>query len=122
MLSEPIRRAAITKAASSGKSVISGVVVLAGEDPNTRVPGFVFYVLAFTATYELVGIVFAPFRAQDLIAAIQSEIRGSGLALTLRDGPETLYAAPPLASIARFWCAQRTVRRRSSLDPCHRRR
>jgi signal transduction histidine kinase len=102
MLSEPIRRAAITKAASSGKSAISGVVVLAGEDPNARVPGFVFYVPAFTASYELRGMVFAPFRAQDLIAAVQSEVVGLGLALTLRDGPDTLYAAPPLASIARF--------------------
>lgn len=100
MLSEQVRRAAILRATGLHEPTISGMVVLAGESAEERPPGFVYYVPAKDASGMTKGVVFAPFRAQDLIAAVREETGGSGLNLILSDGEDTLYADRPLANMS----------------------
>lgn len=93
MLSEPIRRAAITRSASLDVPSISGMVVLAGEVVTDRTPGFVFYAPANDSAGRLKGMVFAPFRARDLIEAVMAEAAPPGLTIELKDGVDMLYAS-----------------------------
>jgi len=93
MLSEPIRRAAITRSASLNVPSISGMVVLAGEVAADRTPGFVFYAPATDAAGQLKGMVFAPFRVRDLVEAVMAEAAPPGLSIELKDGVDALYPA-----------------------------
>ncbi len=106
MLSEPIRRAAITRAASFGEPSISGMVVLAGENAEDRPPGFVFYVPALDAAGDLKGMVFAPFRVRDLIEAVTTEASPPGLFVTLRDRADVLFADPAFPNSPHFSIAK----------------
>jgi PAS domain S-box-containing protein len=80
MASSDVRRLAMERARDTGAPAMSGRVVLAGEKPDDKPPGFVMYMPVFrqgmpTATEEgrraaLRGYVFAPFRMQDLMDGI----------------------------------------------------
>ena len=80
MASSDVRRLAMERARDTGVPALSGRVVLAGEKPEDKPPGFVMYMPVFdkgvpTATEEerraaLRGYVFAPFRMQDLMDGI----------------------------------------------------
>lgn len=68
MYSEATRRQAIDRARRSGQTALSGKVVLAGERPEERPPGFVMYVPIRRANAaEIMGFVFAPFRMADFM-------------------------------------------------------
>jgi signal transduction histidine kinase len=69
MYSEAIRRQAIDRARRDGAPALSGRVVLAGEQPDERPPGFVLYVpVRKPRAEEVMGFVFAPFRMADFMA------------------------------------------------------
>jgi PAS domain S-box-containing protein len=78
--SSEVRRLAFERARDTGGPAISGKVVLAGEKPEDKPPGFTMYMPVFqkdapTATEEerraaLRGFVFAAFRMQDLMDGI----------------------------------------------------
>jgi len=80
MFAEPIRRAAMERARDGGQPAISGKVVLAGENPQDRPPGFIFYAPIFAkgqgvGTIEerrraLEGFIFGPFRMHDLMRGV----------------------------------------------------
>lgn len=99
MMSEPVRREAITRAARLDEPSISGMVVLAGEIVTDRTPGFVYYAPAYDAVGELKGMVFAPFRVKDLIEAVMAQSALPGLSIELKDGADTLYASPDRGSL-----------------------
>jgi len=80
MFSEPIRRAAMQRAADTGLASISGKVKLMQEIDSDVQPGFLMY-LPYYKTYKkidtieerrkaLVGFVYSPFRMKDLMRAI----------------------------------------------------
>ncbi len=80
MASSDIRRLAMERARDTGMPALSGRVVLAGEKPDDKPPGFVMYMPVYnarmpTSTEEerraaLRGYIFAPFRMQDLMDGI----------------------------------------------------
>ncbi|MGE0093636.1 MAG: CHASE domain-containing protein [Alphaproteobacteria bacterium] len=80
MASSDVRRLAMDRARDTGTPAVSGRVVLAGEKPDDKPPGFVMYMPVFhkgmpTGTQEerraaLRGYIFAPFRMQDLMDGI----------------------------------------------------
>jgi PAS domain S-box-containing protein len=80
MYSNDVRRMAIEQARDTGVPSMSGKVVLAGEKPEDKPPGFVMYMpvyeraKAIETTEDrqaaLRGFVFAPFRMHDLMSGI----------------------------------------------------
>jgi len=105
MYSEPTRRAAIEAAIATRRPTMSGKVVLAGEQGDSRPPGFVVYVPIFKGeARQPLGFVFAPFRMPDLMAGLQRSW-DSGLAFRIYDGPEKsedalMHAAWPVSLAA----------------------
>ncbi len=86
MYSEPVRRAAMDLARTSGEAAITSRVVLAGEafrGTQPQQPGFVMYVPVFHPIARdlprrdrgnaVSGYVFSPFRMHDLLAGIFEE-------------------------------------------------
>lgn len=82
MYSEPVRRAAMQRAADTGLPAISGKVKLMQEIDSDVQPGFLMY-LPYYKTYQkidsieerrkaLIGFVYSPFRMNDLMRAIGS--------------------------------------------------
>ena len=95
MLSEPVRRSAMEQARDTGQAAVSGKVVLVQETETDTQPGFLMYLPVYRgsgvpATIEarrndLIGYVYSPFRAVDLMRAITGdELRG--LRLQVFDG------------------------------------
>jgi diguanylate cyclase (GGDEF)-like protein/PAS domain S-box-containing protein len=80
MFSEPVRRAAMTRAMETGEPALSGRVTLVQETDQAVQPGFLMYVplyrpgLATTSPDErraaIQGFVYAPFRAYDLMQGL----------------------------------------------------
>ena len=80
MFSNDVRRKAIERARDTGMPAMSGKVVLAGEKPEDKPPGFVMYMPVYERNKPvesvedrqaaLRGFVFAPFRMHDLMAGI----------------------------------------------------
>jgi signal transduction histidine kinase len=74
MYSEATRRQAMDRARRDGTPALSGRVVLAGEQPDERPPGFVIYVpVRKPGEDEISGFVFAPFRMADFMAGFLKE-------------------------------------------------
>ncbi|MGH6929469.1 MAG: CHASE domain-containing protein, partial [Dongiaceae bacterium] len=80
MLSEPVRRGAMEHARDTGQAAVSGKVILMQETETDTQPGFLMYLPVYRGggipqTIEdrrdgLVGYVYSPFRAVDLMQAI----------------------------------------------------
>jgi PAS domain S-box-containing protein len=80
MWSNPVRREAMAKARDSGEAVMSGVITLVQETRRNVQRGFAIYVPVYrsaeapatieTRRDQLIGWVYAPFRAGDLVAGI----------------------------------------------------
>ncbi|MFO1327334.1 MAG: CHASE domain-containing protein [Rubrivivax sp.] len=80
MFSEPVRRAAMTQALETGEPSVSGRVTLVQETEQDVQPGFLMYMPVFrrglpTQTVDqrraaIVGFVYAPFRAGDLMRGV----------------------------------------------------
>ncbi|HXE79117.1 MAG TPA: CHASE domain-containing protein [Vicinamibacterales bacterium] len=95
--SDPPRRAAMQQAWDTGEAVASGRVSLLQEPAGSREPGFVVYLPVYRggrrpATVSerrdaLVGFVYCPFRAQDLLdSLLHGQLRQS-IVLRVYDGP-----------------------------------
>jgi PAS domain S-box-containing protein len=80
MLSEPVRRAAMERARDTGQAAVSGKVVLVQETETDKQPGFLMYSPVYRGgavpqtvegrREDLIGYVYSPFRAVDLMRAI----------------------------------------------------
>jgi PAS domain S-box-containing protein len=79
MLSEPVRRAAMEHARDTGAAAVSGRVVLVQETETDTQPGFLMYLPVYGGNVpgsvaerrsRIIGYVYGPFRAGDLMRAI----------------------------------------------------
>ncbi|MDP3454034.1 CHASE domain-containing protein [Methyloversatilis sp.] len=97
MYSEPVRRAAMDRAADSGKAALSGAVTLVQDSAAPR-PGALMYVPVYRTlrglhTVEahraaLRGFVYSPFRMNDLVQAALGD-RAADMVVELFDGRAT---------------------------------
>ena len=110
MYSEPVRRAAMDLARDSGESALSGKVLLVQETDVDVQPGFLIYQPVYrrgaplTSVSErraaLLGFVFAPFRAGDLMRNL-FKVPATEIEVELFDGkpaPENLLFSSEVAS------------------------
>jgi len=95
MYADSVRREAMARARDTGRPIVSGRVVLVQEDPGDSLPGFLVYLPVYEtvvppATVEarrasLLGFVYAPFRAPDLFAELDS-LGTAPVAMAVYDG------------------------------------
>jgi signal transduction histidine kinase/CHASE1-domain containing sensor protein len=113
MMSEPIRREAMLRARRTGDSACSARVELVQEAEIDRQPGFLIYLPVYAGSDErglqgqVLGFVYAPFRAGDLLGATLSSVLHS-LAVEVYDG-STVTPGALLFSSSTFQDAQRVV-------------
>jgi len=105
MYSEPVRREAMERARDTGTAALSGRVTLVQEFGTEVQPGFLIYVPVYAkampvASVEqrraaLLGYVYAPFRAYDMMQAIfRDDLRDADIELhDLHESPQTLLYA-----------------------------
>ena len=82
MYSDPVRREAMERARDTGKLALSGRVILVQETDSGIQPGFLMYlpvyrgpaVDALARRASLLGFVFSPFRAHDMIGGLFAEV------------------------------------------------
>ncbi len=82
MYSDPVRREAMDRARDTGKLALSGRVILVQEADSDVQPGFLMYLPiyrgpaadALARRASLLGFVFSPFRAHDMISGLFAEI------------------------------------------------
>jgi signal transduction histidine kinase len=96
MFSDDVRREAMVRARETGRPALSGRVTLVQEIDEDRQAGFLAYVPVYRADGEpdaaapgrarLVGFVYAPFRAGDLLAGIFGDDAQPDLRLRIFDG------------------------------------
>jgi len=97
MFSHPTRRAAMQRARDTGAAAMSGKVELVQEITEVKQAGFLLYLPVYTtqgipATLDkrretLLGYVYSPFRANDLVRGILQE-GGSGVSFSIYDGKQ----------------------------------
>ncbi|HEY0592286.1 MAG TPA: CHASE domain-containing protein [Thermoanaerobaculia bacterium] len=104
MFSEPTRRAAMALARDTGVATMSGRVILVQEIDARKQAGFLIYVPIYRGggvpptvaqrRRDLVGFVYAPFRADDLFRGIFRNVREPRVDFEIYDGlqidPDTL--------------------------------
>ena len=114
MFSEPIRRAAMERARDTGEPAMSGKVILVQEGKGADQPGFLIYQPIYrngapvdsieARRAALLGFVYSPFRAQDVIGHI-FKASVADLELEVFDGPgrpeSLLYTSEPAPREAR---------------------
>ena len=110
MFGDSTRREAMARARDTGAPVVSGRVVLVQEEPGDSLPGFLIYLPVYEAgaapaTVEarrasLLGFVYAPFRARDLFAELDSTGTGP-VSFAIYDGPRAAPAQRLYESRAR---------------------
>lgn len=96
MSTEPVRRAAMEQARDSGLPVASGRVTLVQEIDDDKQPGFLIYAPVYrhdlpAGTVDerraaLVGFVYAPFRARDLLHGTLANLEYRGVNFKIYDG------------------------------------
>lgn len=94
MFSEPVRRRAMERAWHSGEPAASGKVLLVQEIDAHKQPGFLIYVPVYTGQPQgaqaqrdaLIGFVYSPFRARDLMRGIFGGEQRPMLAFRVYDG------------------------------------
>jgi PAS domain S-box-containing protein len=97
MLSEPVRRRAMEHARDTGQAAVSGRVVLVQETETDTQPGFLMYLPVYRGGVvpqtidarhnDLIGYVYSPFRALDLMRAMtDGELRDLRLQVFDGDG------------------------------------
>ena len=114
MFSEPVRRVAMERARDTGEPAMSGKVILVQEGKGADQPGFLIYQPIYrngapvdsieARRAALLGFVYSPFRAQDVIGHIfKSSV--ADLELEVFDGPgrpeSLLYTSEPAPREAR---------------------
>lgn len=125
MHSEARRAEAMDRARDTGQPALSGKVILRQEIDSDRQAGFLIYKPVYSGDAamltsvearreHLLGFVYAPFRAGDLLRTIMAEINQQRLAYAVYDGPPVqrnlLFHDGSDVDLARarFW-AERTV-------------
>ncbi len=99
MFSEPVRRAAMSRARDTGSPAASGKVTLVQEIDKQKQAGFLLYVPVYSngtipdsvtaRQTNLLGFVYSPFRANDLIMGIFGNQRHSGIDFKIYEGKNT---------------------------------
>ena len=82
MYSDPVRREAMERARDTGKLALSGRVILVQETDSGIQPGFLMYLPVYRGPAadalerraSLLGFVFSPFRAHDMIGGLFAEV------------------------------------------------
>jgi PAS domain S-box-containing protein len=111
MFSEPVRRAAMTRARDTGAPAASGKVTLVQEIDKQKQAGFLLYVPVYRngtvpdtvaeRQANLLGFVYSPFRTDDLIAGIFGDKKLSNIDFEIYEGknisPENLLQSSKLA-------------------------
>jgi signal transduction histidine kinase len=95
MYSEPVRRDAMARARDSGDVAASGKVELVQEAGSERQAGFLMYLPVYRSFPEtpeqrrklLLGWVYAPFRADDLLRNTLGSAAGRAVGLAVYDAP-----------------------------------
>ncbi len=121
MFSEPTRRAAMERARDTGAPAASGRVLLVQEIDEETQAGFLIYVPVYSSaevpdTVEarrasLLGFVYSPFRADDLMRGIFGTSRNQRVAMRVYDGEaeeQNLLHREDVATLGRF-SAERTM-------------
>lgn len=105
MYSDPVRREAMERARDTGMAALSGRVTLVQEFGPEVQPGFLIYVPVYAKATPvdnveqrraaLLGYVYAPFRAHDMMRAIfRDDLRDADIELhDLHESPQTLLYA-----------------------------
>lgn len=97
MYSEPVRHAAMARARETGEPAASGKVTLVQEIDEHKQAGFLVYLpvrdrgtpaTASADESDLIGMVYSPFRADDLFAGIFGQHPANGIRFAVFDGPE----------------------------------
>lgn len=129
MLSEPVRREAMERAAATGEIAMSGRVTLVQETDHDIQPGMLMYLPVYRkgsplgTTQErltaLVAFVYSPFRIRDLMNGILGPDDGL-LHLDLYDGESTgedalMYCSRSPHDAARMDAARHAARQRKAL-------
>jgi signal transduction histidine kinase len=125
MWSEPVRRDAMARARDTGGPAASGRVVLVQEraDPASTQAGFLIYVPVYSgggvpATVDerrarLIGFVYSPFRAGDLLQNIVATDEGPDVGFAVYDGAaeegRPLHLSPAFTSPERFEVRRQVV-------------
>jgi signal transduction histidine kinase/ActR/RegA family two-component response regulator len=101
MSTDPVRREAMNRARDTGLPTASGYVTLVQEIDGTKQPGFLIYTPVYTTgttpptiderRRTLLGFVYAPFRAEDLLNGIFGTQRRPELGFEIRDAGKVLY-------------------------------
>ncbi len=115
MFSDPIRREAMERARDTGEVAVSGKVELVQETDTDHQAGFLMYLPVYGHPAHsvaerqrlLLGWVYAPFRASDLLTGTLDTKRSPTVRLEVHDGPE----ARPEALLFGIGPAERPPRR-----------
>jgi signal transduction histidine kinase len=112
MYTHPVRRAAMDAARDRGRPVASGPVTLVTEPAAQRQTGFLIYTPIYSTgstpgtaaerRETLIGFIYAPFRAGDLLRGIfGSQVRPE-VGFEIYDGPALLYRTSELVPDPRY--------------------
>lgn len=98
MFTEPVRRAAMERAWTSGRAAMSGTVTLVQEIDAQKQPGFLIYhpvyqrgahdLPADMRYEELIGFVYSPFRIGDFLSHKVESINSAGVVVGVYDHPQ----------------------------------
>lgn len=112
MFTDPVRREAMERARDSGRPAASGRVTLVQEIDKRKQPGFLIYTPIYATGFtpgtvearraSLVGFIYAPFRAYDLLNGVFGTQERPELGFEIRDGGQLLYGSSNLAQEPRF--------------------
>ena len=112
MFSEPVRREAMSRARDSGQPAASGAVTLVQEIEREKQPGFLIYTPVYATGFTpatraerraaLVGFVYAPFRAHDLLRGVFGTQQRPEIGFEIRDDGQLLYRTVDLPREPRF--------------------
>jgi signal transduction histidine kinase len=112
MSTDPIRREAMERARDSGRPAASGRVTLVQEIDPRKQPGFLIYTPLYATGFTpetveerraaLVGFIYAPFRAYDLLRGIFGRQQRPEVGFQIRDRGELLFETTNLAANPRF--------------------
>ncbi len=99
MFSNEVRREAMIKARDSGVAAASGRVILVQEIDEKKLPGFLIYLPVYGGGItpdtlaerrsKLIGFVYSPFRAPDVLETVTNNRGFSEMAIRVFDGGQT---------------------------------
>lgn len=90
MYTNPVRRAAMDKAAACNCTIASDTVELVQEITDSKQSGFLVYKPYFSGTGDnkrLRGFIYAPFRVNDLLDQVLTDERNQGIEMQVLSGP-----------------------------------